>query len=169
MERVVQVVRKWAVEWHERRARLNHDVLCNRLLTRLVFLQEAEAPKERDLDVLRQWLGRRQEYLDLIAEAPEALSPVQWLDDSVLSGFERVERERIRQAAQFLVAVRLSGLLSRLRDKTEELDRGIREYLAQPARGPGDARLRQITEDAWELSAGLSNLKSPFLGGDFAE
>lgn len=62
-----------AVEWTSLRARLNHDVLRNQVLTEIAAIRSA--PEEVEPYRLTNWLSQTDSYLRLLQEAPRALNP----------------------------------------------------------------------------------------------
>ena len=146
-------------DWQERRARLNHDVLCNRLLTRLVSLARTRTPEPLELAALEEWTTRRGEYSRLLEEAPLALTPAGLLDAELCSDLTTIERDALRSAAHefFLVGTQLMRLLDHLRDVLQELVEDMEKYLSLPPH-TDLAAVTSLIETATLLSNGLSLL-----------
>ena len=146
-------------DWQERRARLNHDVLCNRLLTRLVSLAQVRSPDQSELAALAEWTTRRGEYIRLLEEAPLALSPARLLDAQLCSDLTTTERDAVRSVAHelFLAGTQLMPLLTHLQGVLRELVEDLEQYLSLPPHSDLSA-VESLIRAATKLSSGLSLL-----------
>jgi hypothetical protein len=146
-------------DWQERRTRLNHDVLCNRLLTRLVSLAQKRSPEPSELAALAEWTTRRGEYLRLLEEAPLALTPATLLDTQLCSDLTTNERDALRSIAHdfFLAGTQLMPLLARLGDVLGKLVDDMEQYLSLPPHSDL-AAVTSLIQVATTLSNGLSLL-----------
>lgn len=146
-------------DWQERRARLNHDVLCNRLLTRLVSLAQMRSPDPSELAALAEWTTRQGEYLRLLEEAPLALTPAKLLDAQLCSDLTAAEQDIVRSAAHelFLVGTQLMSLVNHLKGVLRELIDDMEKYLSLPPHSDLVA-VTSLIQAATTLSNGLSLL-----------
>jgi hypothetical protein len=146
-------------DWQERRVQLNHDVLCNRLLTRLVSLARTRPPEPLELAALEEWTTRRGEYSRLLEEAPLALTPASLLDAELCSELTAMERNTLRSVAHdfFLVGTQLMPLLDHLRSVLQRLVEDMERYLGLPPH-TDLAAVTSLIQAATVLSNGLSLL-----------
>lgn len=146
--------------WQERRSRLNHDVLCNRLRTALMSLVGVAEPDPSVIAVVNAWLCRREEYLALLDEAPMILSGASVLEMGCLVGLSSEERAAVLGAAHevYLLGSPLNERLGQLRECIAALADRIRCFVEAPAAVGSSQVLKSMIELAEVLSLGLSEL-----------
>ena len=86
-----------ADDWQARRALLNHDVLLNKVLNSFRAAATIASGQFAIVEqFLQLFLDRKAEFGLLLEQAPQVLSPAQWLDRGPLGSMPSESRDRLR-------------------------------------------------------------------------
>ena len=150
--------------WLNKRALLNHDILCNQIRNEIDALRRA--PSENSTTRLRMWIYRESEYQKLLNECIVALSPMQLLESELFSCWPRELKESFSPIFHELFLI-MTGLEMRIAELLQVLSASIASVKAflsieQSMRTLDD--VMQIREKLANLSEGISSLPSK-IGG----
>jgi hypothetical protein len=147
--------------WVDRRARLNHDLLCNRLMTRLYDMATRGGSVADAHQLFTAWLQQVPDYLLLLSEAPRILSSANLLlDPDTCPSLPKEAHDRLTGAAHalFLVGTRMTPMVASLATKVQELCDLMGAFLAEDGKATSQRDLRVMYETAGLLSEGISSL-----------
>jgi|RhiMethySRZTD1v2_1073278.scaffolds.fasta_scaffold1245425_2 hypothetical protein len=111
-------------QWFEARARLNHDLLLNKVLNAMRPVQGATEPEPTALAFLRLFLAREPELRELIREGPVLLQPGSWLRRETALGADGKGLDALVEFLD-LEFTRTSWLPERCAEAERVLDRAV--------------------------------------------
>lgn len=149
--------------WSSERARLNHDVLCNQVLTELVSVRSA--PRTVAPLRLAMWLRQVPAYKLLVSEAEDALDGGRIVDARMFDCWERERRELFRGVFRrvFSSANRIPELVGVISDLIVGCEKMAFAFLNTPIYDRSVADAVALESGMQHLSRAISALPRPVL------
>lgn len=148
-------------QWINERARLNHDILCNQLLTE--FLSLKQQPSEIKPIRLNLWLRQTDSYRDFINSTEDALDAGAILDTQRFSCWTDQLKQQFRQIAKILFSLshNIAGKVAKLQQLLELCVMRTEQLLSIPQNMRTSDQFADLERDFQNLSKAISDLPYP--------
>ncbi|MDZ7721644.1 MAG: hypothetical protein U5R06_02160 [candidate division KSB1 bacterium] len=146
------------LEWENKRAYLNHDILGNQLRNEVQSLLYQK--KYDEIDRLESWLSLEDEYRKFIKNAIEYLPPTDIVDSCLFNGLNQEEKYFYKEIIYeiYMRTTKLDESVKKLDKLLTEAILSIKEFINTENSKRTDEMLLQVQKTIDSLSTEISKL-----------